>query len=75
VGRRGNGVLESVVFGFTVSFAALLQGYEAQPTPEGVARPPPARWWSASLTALGLDFVLTAMMFEYCRRPRNATLR
>jgi phospholipid/cholesterol/gamma-HCH transport system permease protein len=50
----GNGVLKSVVFGFAVSFIALLQGFEAQPTPEGVA----------SLTVLGLDFVLTAMMFS-----------
>ena len=33
----GNGVLKSLVFGFAVSFIALLQGYEAQPTPEGVA--------------------------------------
>jgi len=34
----GNGVLKSIVFGFTVTFIALLQGFEAQPTPEGVSR-------------------------------------
>jgi phospholipid/cholesterol/gamma-HCH transport system permease protein len=34
----GNGVLKSIVFGFAVTFIALFQGYEAQPTPEGVAR-------------------------------------
>ena len=33
----GNGIIKSVVFGFTVTFVALLQGYEAQPTPEGVS--------------------------------------
>jgi phospholipid/cholesterol/gamma-HCH transport system permease protein len=34
----GNGVLKSVVFGLTVTFVALVQGFEAQPTPEGVSR-------------------------------------
>ncbi|MFX5634239.1 ABC transporter permease, partial [Acinetobacter baumannii] len=33
-----NGVLKSIVFGSAVTFVALFQGYEAQPTPEGVAR-------------------------------------
>jgi phospholipid/cholesterol/gamma-HCH transport system permease protein len=60
----GNGVLKSVVFGFAVSFIALLQGYQAQPTPEGVARATTRTVVVASLTVLGLDFVLTAMMFS-----------
>ncbi len=60
----GNGVLKSVVFGFAVSFIALLQGYEAQPTPEGVAHATTRTVVVASLTVLGLDFVLTAMMFS-----------
>ncbi|MBN4841569.1 ABC transporter permease, partial [Citrobacter braakii] len=34
----GNGVIKSVVFGVTVTFVALLQGYMCKPTPEGVAR-------------------------------------
>ena len=60
----GNGVLKSLVFGFAVSFIALLQGYEAQPTPEGVAHATTRTVVVASLTVLGLDFVLTAMMFS-----------
>jgi phospholipid/cholesterol/gamma-HCH transport system permease protein len=60
----GNGVLKSVVFGFAVSFIALLQGFEAQPTPEGVAHATTRTVVMASLTVLGLDFVLTAMMFS-----------
>jgi phospholipid/cholesterol/gamma-HCH transport system permease protein len=60
----GNGVLKSVVFGFAVSFIALLQGYEAQPTPEGVAHATTRTVVVASLTVLGLDFILTAMMFS-----------
>ncbi len=60
----GNGVLKSAVFGFAVSFIALLLGYEAQPTPEGVAHATTRTVVVASLTVLGLDFVLTAMMFS-----------
>ena len=60
----GNGFLKSVVFGFAVAFIALLQGYEAQPTPEGVAHATTRTVVMASLTVLGLDFILTAMMFS-----------
>jgi phospholipid/cholesterol/gamma-HCH transport system permease protein len=59
----GNGVIKSVVFGFTVTFVALLQGYGAQPTPEGVASATTRTVVVASLAVLGLDFILTAMMF------------
>ena len=60
----GNGFLKSLVFGFAVAFIALLQGYEAQPTPEGVAHATTRTVVMASLTVLGLDFILTAMMFS-----------
>ena len=59
----GNGVIKSIVFGFTVTFVALLQGYGAQPTPEGVASATTRTVVVASLAVLGLDFILTAMMF------------
>ena len=59
----GNGVIKSIVFGFTVTFVALLQGYQAQPTPEGVASATTRTVVVASLAVLGLDFILTAMMF------------
>lgn len=59
----GNGVLKSIVFGFAVTFIALLQGFEAQPTPEGVASATTRTVVIASLSVLGLDFILTAMMF------------
>jgi len=59
----GNGIIKSVVFGFTVTFIALLQGFEAQPTPEGVASATTRTVVMASLSVLGLDFILTAMMF------------
>ena len=60
----GNGVVKSLVFGVTVTFVALLQGYEAQPTPEGVSRATTRTVVVASLAVLGLDFVLTALMFS-----------
>jgi len=60
----GNGVIKSIVFGFTVAFVALLQGYEAHPTPEGVSRATTRTVVVASLAVLGLDFMLTAMMFS-----------
>jgi phospholipid/cholesterol/gamma-HCH transport system permease protein len=59
-----NGMLKSVVFGIAVTFIALLQGYEAQPTPEGVARATTRTVVMASLTVLWLDFLLTALMFN-----------
>jgi phospholipid/cholesterol/gamma-HCH transport system permease protein len=60
----GNGVVKSIVFGLTVTFIALLQGYESQPTPEGVSRATTRTVVVASLAVLGLDFLLTAMMFS-----------
>ncbi|MBY0412096.1 MAG: lipid asymmetry maintenance ABC transporter permease subunit MlaE [Burkholderiaceae bacterium] len=60
----GNGVLKSVVFGVTVTFVALLQGYTAKPTPEGVAHATTRTVVMASLAVLALDFVLTALMFS-----------
>ena len=60
----GNGVVKSVVFGFAVSFLAVLQGYACQPTPEGVARATTRTVVMASLSVLALDFLLTAMMFS-----------
>ncbi|AVO35859.1 lipid asymmetry maintenance ABC transporter permease subunit MlaE [Ottowia oryzae] len=61
----GNGVLKSVVFGVTVTFVALLQGYVAKPTADGVARATTRTVVMASLMVLGLDFLLTAMMFSF----------
>jgi phospholipid/cholesterol/gamma-HCH transport system permease protein len=58
-----NGVIKSVVFGIAVTFIALFQGYQAHPTPEGVARATTRTVVIGSLTVLGLDFLLTALMF------------
>ncbi|MCU7373547.1 lipid asymmetry maintenance ABC transporter permease subunit MlaE [Paucibacter sp. O1-1] len=60
----GNGVVKSLVFGVTVSFVALLQGYTCKPTPEGVSQATTRTVVVSSLAVLALDFVLTAMMFS-----------
>jgi phospholipid/cholesterol/gamma-HCH transport system permease protein len=60
----GNGVVKSLVFGITVTFVSLLQGYTCKPTPEGVARATTRTVVVSSLAVLALDFVLTAMMFS-----------
>lgn len=60
----GNGILKSLVFGLTVTFVALHQGYQCQPTPEGVSRATTRTVVIASLAVLAFDFILTAMMFS-----------
>lgn len=59
-----NGVIKSFIFGIAVTFIALYQGFESQPTPEGVARATTRTVVYASLTVLFLDFLLTALMFN-----------
>jgi phospholipid/cholesterol/gamma-HCH transport system permease protein len=59
-----NGVIKSVIFGIAVTFTALFQGYEAQPTPEGVSRATTRTVVIASLMVLALDFIMTALMFN-----------
>jgi phospholipid/cholesterol/gamma-HCH transport system permease protein len=60
----GNGIIKSIVFGIAVTFIALYQGYQAQPTPEGVSRATTRTVVISSLMVLWLDFVLTALMFK-----------
>lgn len=60
----GNGVIKSAVFGVTVTFVAVYQGFMAHPTPEGVSRATTRTVVMASLLVLGLDFLLTALMFS-----------
>ncbi|RZJ17174.1 MAG: lipid asymmetry maintenance ABC transporter permease subunit MlaE [Haliea sp.] len=60
----GNGIVKSIVFGVTVTFVALHQGFEAHPTPEGVSRATTRTVVVASLAVLGLDFLLTTLMFS-----------
>lgn len=58
-----NGVIKSLVFGFVCTWIALFQGYDATPTSEGVSRATTRTVVHSALAVLGLDFVLTALMF------------
>ncbi|MET0086293.1 MAG: lipid asymmetry maintenance ABC transporter permease subunit MlaE [Sedimenticola sp.] len=58
-----NGIIKSLVFGVVCSWIALFQGYDATPTSEGVSRATTRTVVHSSLAVLGLDFVLTALMF------------
>jgi phospholipid/cholesterol/gamma-HCH transport system permease protein len=58
-----NGVIKSLVFGFVVTWIALFQGYDAVPTASGISRSTTRTVVNASLAVLGLDFMLTALMF------------
>ena len=59
-----NGVIKSVVFGFAVTWIALFEGYDAPPTAEGVSGATTRTVVTSSLAILGLDFILTALMFR-----------
>lgn len=59
-----NGVIKSVVFGFVAAWIAMFEGYDAVPTSEGVSRATTRTVVHTSLAVLGLDFVLTALMFD-----------
>jgi phospholipid/cholesterol/gamma-HCH transport system permease protein len=58
-----NGVIKSLVFGFVCTWIAIFQGYDCLPTSEGVSRATTRTVVHSALAVLGLDFVLTALMF------------
>jgi phospholipid/cholesterol/gamma-HCH transport system permease protein len=60
----GNGVVKSAVFGVICTFVALYQGHETDATPEGVAYATTRTVVISSLAVLGMDFILTALMFS-----------
>ncbi|MCX7161811.1 MAG: lipid asymmetry maintenance ABC transporter permease subunit MlaE [Betaproteobacteria bacterium] len=58
-----NGVIKSFVFGIIVSWVAVFEGYDAEPTAEGVSGATTRTVVTSSLAILAADFVLTAFMF------------
>ncbi|KOR30928.1 ABC transporter permease [Achromatium sp. WMS2] len=59
-----NGLIKSLVFGFVCTWIALFEGHDAIPTSEGVSRATTRTVVHSALAVLGLDFVLTALMFR-----------
>lgn len=58
-----NGVIKSLVFGIVVTWIAIFEGNDAIPTSEGVSRATTRTVVHSALAVLGLDFILTALMF------------
>lgn len=59
-----NGLIKAVVFGFVVCWIAIFEGADCIPTSEGVSRATTRTVVYSSLAILGLDFILTAVMFS-----------
>ncbi|MDR2240506.1 MAG: lipid asymmetry maintenance ABC transporter permease subunit MlaE [Zoogloeaceae bacterium] len=59
-----NGVIKSVVFGVIVSWIAVFEGYDSEPTAEGVSGATTRTVVTSSLAILAADFILTALMFR-----------
>lgn len=58
-----NGMIKSVAFGVVATWIAVFEGYDAAPTTEGVSRATTRTVVHTAFAVLGLDFVLTALMF------------
>jgi phospholipid/cholesterol/gamma-HCH transport system permease protein len=58
-----NGVIKSVVFGLVATWIAVFEGYDATPTTEGVSRATTRTVVHTAFAVLGMDFVLTALMY------------
>ncbi|HEY3432187.1 MAG TPA: lipid asymmetry maintenance ABC transporter permease subunit MlaE [Rhodocyclaceae bacterium] len=59
-----NGVIKSFVFGIIISWIAVFEGYDADPTAEGVSGATTRTVVTSSLAILAADLILTAIMFR-----------
>lgn len=58
-----NGMIKSVVFGLVIVWIAVFEGYDSVPTSEGLGQATTRTVVHSSLAVLGLDFLLTALMY------------
>ncbi|MFT5116178.1 MAG: phospholipid/cholesterol/gamma-HCH transport system permease protein [Parasphingorhabdus sp.] len=58
-----NGMIKSIVFGAVIAWIALFQGYTCEPNSAGISSATTRTVVAGSLAILGLDYILTAMMF------------
>lgn len=59
------GIIKSVVFGLVVTWIAVYQGYDTEPTSEGIAAATTRTVVYSSVAVLVLDFFLTLVMFRF----------
>ena len=58
-----NGVIKAFAFGVVVTWIAVFEGFDADPTPEGISTATTRTVVYSSLAVLAMDFLLTAIMF------------
>ena len=58
-----NGIIKSVIFAFIVTWVALFNGFQVVPNPQGISRATTKTVVLSSLLVLGMDFLLTVIMF------------
>jgi phospholipid/cholesterol/gamma-HCH transport system permease protein len=58
-----NGVIKAFAFGVVVTWIAVFEGYDAEPTSEGISAATTRTVVYSSLAVLAMDFLLTAVMF------------
>ena len=56
------GLIKAAAFGLVVTWIAVFRGYDCVPTSEGIGKATTQTVVISSLTVLGLDFILTAVM-------------
>ena len=59
----GKGMVKSVIFAVVVTWIAVFQGYDTEPTPEGIGFATTRTVVISSVMILGLDFILTLSMY------------
>ena len=59
-----NGVIKSIAFGVAVSTIATFEGFDAEPTAEGVSRATTRTVVKSALSVLMIDLILTAFMIR-----------
>lgn len=59
-----NGLIKSCVFGVIITWIAVFEGYNCEPTAEGVSGATTRTVVTSSLAILAADFILTAFMFR-----------
>ncbi|TDO99890.1 lipid asymmetry maintenance ABC transporter permease subunit MlaE [Marinomonas balearica] len=58
-----NGIIKSIFFAWAITWVAVYQGFECEPTSEGIGKATTRTVVLGSLAVLFLDFILTAAMF------------
>lgn len=59
----GKGMVKSVLFAIVVTWIAVFQGYDTEPTPEGIGLATTRTVVTSSVMILAMDFILTLSMY------------